>query len=88
MATFKDYLENNSPLILHGALGTEMEALGYDISGKLWSAKYLLEKSEVIQELHETYPPPPPKRWGRPLPLPGRHVRWMPLWTRRRSARP
>ncbi len=31
-----------------------MEALGYDISGKLWSAKYLLEKSEVIQELHET----------------------------------
>ena len=45
MATFKDYLENNSPLILHGALGTEMEALRYDISGKLWSAKYLLEKS-------------------------------------------
>ena len=35
MATFKDYLENKSPLILHGALGTEMEALGYDISGKL-----------------------------------------------------
>ena len=44
MAIFKDYLENKSPLILHGALGTEMESLGYDISGKLWSAKYLLEK--------------------------------------------
>ena len=55
MAIFKDYLENNSPLILHGALGTEMETLGYDISGKLWSAKYLLEKPEVIQEIHETY---------------------------------
>ena len=55
MATFKDYLENNSPLILHGALGTEMEALGYDISGKLWSAKYLLEKPEVIQEIQETF---------------------------------
>lgn len=55
MAIFKDYLENKSPLILHGALGTEMEALGYDISGKLWSAKYLLEKPEVIQEIHETY---------------------------------
>ena len=25
MAIFKDYLENKSPLILHGALGTEME---------------------------------------------------------------
>lgn len=55
MAIFKDYLENKSPLILHGALGTEMEALGHDISGKLWSAKYLLEKPEVIQEIHETY---------------------------------
>ena len=55
MATFKDYLENKSPLILHGALGTEMEALGYDISGKLWSAKYLIEKPEVIQKIHETY---------------------------------
>ena len=55
MAIFKDYLENKSPLILHGALGTEMESLGYDISGKLWSAKYLLEKPEVIQKIHETY---------------------------------
>ena len=27
MAIFKDYLENKSPLILHGALGTEMESL-------------------------------------------------------------
>ncbi len=32
-----------------------MESLGYDISGKLWSAKYLLEKPEVIQKIHETY---------------------------------
>ncbi len=45
MAIFKDYLENKSPLILHGALGTEMRSLGY-ISGKLWPAKYLLEKPE------------------------------------------
>ena len=51
MAIFKDYLENKSPLILHGALGTEMESLGYDISGKLWSAKYLLKKPEVIQKI-------------------------------------
>ena len=55
MSIFKDYLENKSPLILHGALGTEMESLGYDISGKLWSAKYLLDKPEVIQKIHETY---------------------------------
>ena len=55
MATFKDYLENKSPLILHGALGTEMEALGYDISGKLWSAKYLIEKPEVIHLIKRPY---------------------------------
>ena len=42
-------------MILHGALGTELEALGYDISGKLWSAKYLLEEPSIIQDIHETY---------------------------------
>ena len=55
MGTFKGLLENQDVLILHGALGTELEALGYDISGKLWSAKYLLEKPSIIQEIHETY---------------------------------
>ena len=45
MAIFKDYLENKSPLILHGALGTEMESLGYDISGKLWKSQKLFKKS-------------------------------------------
>ena len=37
MAIFKDYLENKSPLILHGALGTEMESLGYDFRQALVS---------------------------------------------------
>lgn len=55
MGTFKELLENQNVLILHGALGTELEALGYDISGKLWSAKYLLEEPSIIQEIHETY---------------------------------
>lgn len=55
MGAFKELLGNNQTLILDGALGTEMEVLGYDISGKLWSAKYLLEKPKVIQKLHETY---------------------------------
>ena len=55
MGAFKELLTNNETLILDGALGTELEVLGYDISGKLWSAKYLLEKPEVIQDLHETY---------------------------------
>ena len=55
MGTFKELLEKQDVLILHGALGTELEALGYDISGKLWSAKYLLEEPSIIQDIHETY---------------------------------
>lgn len=55
MGKFKDLLENQAYIILDGALGTELEKRGYDVSGKLWSAKYLLEKPQVIQDLHETY---------------------------------
>ncbi|MDO4813753.1 MAG: homocysteine S-methyltransferase [Gemella sp.] len=55
MTSFKDLLQSKKALILHGALGTELEYKGYDISGKLWSAKYLLEKPEAIQEIHEEY---------------------------------
>ncbi len=54
MGRFKEAL-NEEVLILHGALGTELEFKGYDVSGKLWSAKYLLEEPTVIQEIHETY---------------------------------
>ena len=42
MGKFKDLLDKNEYVILDGALGTELENLGYDVSGKLWSAKYLL----------------------------------------------
>lgn len=55
MGRFEEVLDHYEVLILHGALGTELEALGFDISGKLWSAKYLLEKPEVIQGIHEDY---------------------------------
>lgn len=55
MPTFKDLLESQDYLILHGALGTELEYQGHDVSGKLWSAKYLLENPSLIQDIHETY---------------------------------
>ncbi|CAI3355218.1 homocysteine S-methyltransferase [Enterococcus cecorum] len=55
MGRLKKLLAQKQILVLHGPLGTELEAMGYDVSGKLWSAKYLLEKPEVIQELHEIY---------------------------------
>ncbi|WP_019777086.1 homocysteine S-methyltransferase [Streptococcus sobrinus] len=55
MGRFKDLLASQDNLILHGALGTELEYRGYDVSGKLWSAKYLLENPRAIQDIHETY---------------------------------
>ncbi|MDQ0222907.1 homocysteine S-methyltransferase [Streptococcus moroccensis] len=55
MGRLKEQLETKPVLILDGALGTELEYRSYDVSGNLWSAKYLIEKPEAIQDLHETY---------------------------------
>ena len=55
MGKLKELLESTDYLILDGALGTELENRGHDVSGKLWSAKYLLENPQIIQELHEDY---------------------------------
>lgn len=55
MGKFKDLLLQKDVIILDGALGTELENRGYDVSGKLWSAKYLLKKPIAIQEIHEVY---------------------------------
>ena len=55
MTSFNYLLAANDCLILDGALGTELERRGFDVTGKLWSAKYLLEKPEAIQNLHEIY---------------------------------
>ena len=55
MGAFKDLLEKQEVIILDGALGTELERRGDDVSGRLWSAKYLLESPQIIQDLHEDY---------------------------------
>lgn len=55
MGRFKELLEKNEYVILHGALGTELEYRGYDVSGKLWSAKYLLENPQYIKDIHKDY---------------------------------
>lgn len=55
MGRFKELLASERQLILHGALGTELEYQGYDVSGKLWSAKYLISKPNLIKDIHKTY---------------------------------
>jgi len=55
MGLFRDLLDQNKYVILHGALGTELESQGYDVSDKLWSAKYLISQPDVIEKIHENY---------------------------------
>jgi len=55
MGRFKELLEKQDYLILHGALGTELEYQGYDVSGKLWSAEYLIHQPDIIEKIHESY---------------------------------
>ena len=55
MGKLQKLLDEQEIILLDGALGTEMEFRSYDISGHLWSAKYLLQQPEVIQQIHEAY---------------------------------
>ncbi len=48
-------LHGRRPLILDGALATELEQRGFDVSGPLWSARVLREHPEAIRQLHLDY---------------------------------
>lgn len=41
--------------LLDGALGTELEARGHDLSDSLWSARLLVDNPGAIQEVHAAY---------------------------------
>ncbi len=42
-------------MVLDGALATELEARGADLKDPLWSAKLLIERPELIREVHLDY---------------------------------
>lgn len=44
-----------APLILDGAMATELEGLGVDTSTPLWSATALAEHPEAVRAVHEAY---------------------------------
>ncbi len=50
-----EHLRARSVLILDGALATELERRGADLSDPLWSAKCLLESPELIRQVHLDY---------------------------------
>ena len=48
-------LDLQPALVIDGALATELESRGYDLTDDLWSAKILLEQPEAIKQLHYDY---------------------------------
>jgi homocysteine S-methyltransferase len=48
-------LDERGALVLDGAMATELERHGADLSGGLWSARLLLERPELIAEVHRDY---------------------------------
>jgi S-methylmethionine-dependent homocysteine/selenocysteine methylase len=48
-------LANKSPLILSGAIGTELERRGIDIGLPLWSANALIDSPDTVLQIHKDY---------------------------------
>lgn len=57
MTTAADLREHlsDAPIVLDGALATELERRGCDLADALWSAKTLVEQPEVIAAVHRDY---------------------------------
>ncbi len=55
MNNFESALKHNEPVILDGGLATQLEAMGFDIDGALWSAKLLASNPRAIVEAHRAY---------------------------------
>src|SRR5580700_11658585 len=49
------FLAQRPSIILDGALATELERRGADLKDPLWSAKCLIERPELIREVHLDY---------------------------------
>ncbi len=50
-----ELLRTRSVIVLDGALATELERRGADLSDPLWSARCLLEQPELIRQVHLDY---------------------------------
>lgn len=52
---FAPFFAKRKLLILDGALATELERRGADLNDPLWSAKLLIEKPDLIRQVHLDY---------------------------------
>ena len=48
-------LLDRGPVVLDGALGTELDARGVDTRNALWSARALAMAPDVVREVHSDY---------------------------------
>ncbi len=48
-------MDLDSPLVLDGGLGTQLEARGGDLSGDLWSARFLTSAPDELVAAHEAF---------------------------------
>ena len=55
MGKLADLLNTKPVVILDGAMGTELEKRGCDISLPLWSARPLIERPDVVRHIHIDY---------------------------------
>ena len=55
MSALRERLARGGVLVLDGALATELERRGADLKDPLWSAKLLIERPELIREVHLDY---------------------------------
>ncbi|EMZ9726041.1 homocysteine S-methyltransferase [Salmonella enterica] len=51
----KELLDKQDIILLDGAMATELEARGCNLTNRLWSAKVLLENPEMIRDVHLDY---------------------------------
>ena len=55
MGRIDDFLKQGKLIVMDGAMGTELEKRGYNVSDALWSAKFLKENPDAIKQIHKDY---------------------------------
>lgn len=55
MNRFAQLLEREGPVILDGGMATQLESMGFDIGGELWSAALLASEPRAIIDAHRAY---------------------------------
>ena len=53
--TIDQILKDNTVMVVDGSMSSALEALGCNLSNKLWTATVLIENPELVKEVHKYY---------------------------------